>query len=128
MSPSLCRRYSLSGISLDPNWIPLVSITSAENQLQFDLQLMTGSMTLKKNKKSSATQNVHTFNSVPVFTDTWDFRRGVYSYFLGDPVYFEVSATPLHHVPLRVYVDHCVATATPDVDAPVRYDFIENSG
>lgn len=31
-------------------------------------------------------------------------------------------------MPLRVYVDHCVATATPDAEAPLRYDFIEHFG
>lgn len=86
-------------------------------------------MFLKKKKKIICIiQNIHIFNCLPVFTDTWDFRKGLYSYFLGDHLYFEVSATLLHHVPLRVYVDHCVATATPDVDAPVRYDFIEHAG
>lgn len=73
-------------------------------------------------------KNIDMFNLLPVFTDNWDFRKSFYSYFLGDPLYFEVSATRLHHLPLRVYVDHCVATATPDVDAAVRYDFIEQSG
>ncbi|TWW73945.1 Zona pellucida sperm-binding protein 3 [Takifugu flavidus] len=95
------KKYSLSGVSLRPTWIPSVSVASAENRIGFDLQLMTAN---------------------------WDFRRRFYSYFLGDPLYFEVSARLLHHVPLRVYVDHCVATATPDVAAPVRYDFIEHSG
>lgn len=73
-------------------------------------------------------KNDNIFNCPPVFTDNWDFRKESYFYYLGDPLYFEVSATILHHFPLRVYVDHCVATATPDVDAPVRYDFIEHSG
>lgn len=33
-----------------------------------------------------------------------------------------------NHMPLRVYVDHCVATTTPDAEATLRYDFIDNYG
>lgn len=61
-------------------------------------------------------------------SDDWQFKRGSYSYFLGDPIHFEVSAIVRNHVSLRVYVDHCVATATPDAEAPLRYDFIEHFG
>lgn len=63
-----------------------------------------------------------------IFTDGWQFKRGSYSYFLGDPINFEVSAIIRNHMPLRVYVDHCVATATSDAEAPLRYDFIEHFG
>nr|XP_046263324.1 zona pellucida sperm-binding protein 3-like [Scatophagus argus] len=95
------KRYVVSGISLQPTWVPLVSVASAENQIDFNLLLK---------------------------TDDWRFERGSYSYFLGDPVHFEVSAVVGNHMPLRVYVDRCVATATPDADAALRYDFIEQHG
>lgn len=62
------------------------------------------------------------------FTDDWQFKREAYSYFVGERIHFEVSAVIRNHMPLRVYVDHCVATATPDAEAPLRYDFIENFG
>lgn len=125
----LHRKYTLSGISLYPNWIPSMSIASAENQIFFHLQLMTGMITLTFFFFFNySIKNSNIFNCPPVFTDNWEFRKGSYSYYLGDPLYFEVSATILHHFPLRVYVDHCVATASPDVDTPVRYDFIEHSG
>lgn len=42
----LYRRYALSGISLHPNWIQSVSVASAENQINFHLQLMTGMIAL----------------------------------------------------------------------------------
>lgn len=38
----LCRRYSLSGVSLRPTWISSVSEASAQNRVGFSLQLMTG--------------------------------------------------------------------------------------
>ncbi|TKS79869.1 Zona pellucida sperm-binding protein 3 [Collichthys lucidus] len=58
----------------------------------------------------------------------WQFERGSYSYFLGDPIHFEIFALIRDHMPLRVYVDQCVATATPDAEATLRYNFIEHYG
>ncbi|XP_041805693.1 zona pellucida sperm-binding protein 3-like [Chelmon rostratus] len=95
------KRYAVDGISLHPTWVPLVSRASAEDQIDFNLQLM---------------------------TDDWRFQRGSHSYFLGDPIHLEVSAIIGNHVPLRVYVDHCVATATPDAEATLRYDLIQHYG
>lgn len=61
-------------------------------------------------------------------TGDWQSERESYTYFLADPINFEVSAIVENHVPLRVYVDHCVATATPDAEANLRYEFIEHKG
>ncbi|XP_070775597.1 zona pellucida sperm-binding protein 3-like [Enoplosus armatus] len=95
------KKYAVDGISLHPTWVPFVSMASADDQIDFNLLLM---------------------------TDDWQFERGSYSYFLGDPIHLEVSAVIGNHRPLRVYVDHCVATATPDAEATFRYDFIEHYG
>ncbi|KAM9845050.1 zona pellucida sperm-binding protein 3-like, partial [Aulostomus maculatus] len=92
---------AVDGLSLQPAWVHFVSKTTADSQIDFHLRLM---------------------------TDDWRFERGSYSYFLGDPIHFEASVVMAHHMPLRVYVDHCVATATPDTEATTRYDFIEYSG
>lgn len=95
------KRYSVDAISLHPTWISSVSTIHAEDQIDFNLRLM---------------------------SDDWQFQRGSHSYFLGDPILFEVSAITGNHMPLRVYVDHCVATATLDEEATLRYDFIEHYG
>ncbi|XP_071347982.1 zona pellucida sperm-binding protein 3-like [Trachinotus anak] len=95
------KKYAVDSISLHPTWAPFVSRTSSEDQIDFNLRLM---------------------------TDDWQFERGSESYFLGDPIHFEVSAIIGNHMPLRIYVDHCVATATPDAEATLRYDFIAHYG
>ncbi|KAM4727990.1 zona pellucida sperm-binding protein 3-like [Anableps anableps] len=95
------RRYSVDGISLYPTWVPFVSIDSVDGQIHFNLQIM---------------------------TDDWQFERRSYTFFVGDLIHFEVSVVMGRHIPLRVYIDHCVATATPDAEAPLRYDFIEHYG
>uniref|UniRef100_A0A665TIC6 Zona pellucida sperm-binding protein 3 n=1 Tax=Echeneis naucrates TaxID=173247 RepID=A0A665TIC6_ECHNA len=95
------RYYALDGLSLRPTWHPFVSTIAAEDQIDFTLQLM---------------------------TDDWQFERRSYSYFLGDTINFEITSVVADHMPLRVYVDHCVATATTDAEDTLRYDFIEHHG
>ncbi|XP_028449659.1 zona pellucida sperm-binding protein 3-like [Perca flavescens] len=95
------RRNAVDGISLHPTWVPSVSRVSAEDHIDFNLLLM---------------------------TENWQFARGSYSYFLGDPIHFQVSAIIGNHMPLKVYVDHCVATANPHAETTLRHDFIENHG
>lgn len=52
-------------------------------------------------------------------------------YYFGQFLKFEASVKQYSHVPLRIYVDGCVATAAPDVNTTTtspRYSFIENHG
>ncbi|KAM8838628.1 zona pellucida sperm-binding protein 3-like [Synchiropus picturatus] len=95
------RMYAVNSVPLLPSWVPFVAEMSARNQIHFNLQLL---------------------------TDDGLFARGSNSYFLGDPIHIEASVITDHHVPLKIYVDHCVATATPDADAQLRYDFISHHG
>ncbi|XP_054623937.1 zona pellucida sperm-binding protein 3-like [Dunckerocampus dactyliophorus] len=95
------KRYSVDGVSLQPSWVPSVSVASAHHHIAFHLRLM---------------------------TDNWQFVRRSHTYYLGDLMHFEASAVVRKHKPLRVYVDHCVATDTPDPQATLRYDFIARNG
>ncbi|KAJ3594866.1 hypothetical protein NHX12_004171 [Muraenolepis orangiensis] len=103
--PVECRykkRYSVEGgLAVQPNWIPFASAATAEDHLEFKLTLM---------------------------TDDWQLERQSSTYFLGDPIHVEASIIMHDHMPLRIYVDHCVATVTPDADAALRYDFVERHG
>ncbi|KAG7270843.1 hypothetical protein CRUP_028987 [Coryphaenoides rupestris] len=46
----------------------------------------------------------------------------------ADAFFFFASVLRGHHVPLRVYVDHCLATPEPDVHSQPAYHFISNHG
>lgn len=61
-------------------------------------------------------------------TDDWQYERPSYQYFLGDIINIEATVKQYFHVPLRVYVDNCVATLSPDMSSSPRYAFIENHG
>ncbi|XP_039543061.1 zona pellucida sperm-binding protein 3-like isoform X3 [Pimephales promelas] len=95
------RTHNLSSNALMPTWIPYASTKVAEDVFIFSLKLM---------------------------TDDWRFERPSNQYFLGDMINLEASVLLYNHVPIRVFVDSCVATAVPDVASVPRYSFIENNG
>ncbi|XP_058624151.1 zona pellucida sperm-binding protein 3-like [Onychostoma macrolepis] len=95
------RFHNVSSNALRPTWIPYASTEVGEEVLLFSLKLM---------------------------MDDWSYERPSNSYFLGDIINIEASVKVYNHVPLRVFVDHCVATQVPDVTALPRYSFIENNG
>ncbi|XP_051237143.1 zona pellucida sperm-binding protein 3 [Dicentrarchus labrax] len=95
------RKHNVSSLPLLPLWIPFSAVKVAEEFLYFTLKLM---------------------------TDDWQYERPSYQYLLGDIIHFEATVKQYFHVPLRVYVDRCVATLSPDVSSNPRYAFIENNG
>uniref|UniRef100_A0A671MDK3 Zona pellucida sperm-binding protein 3 n=1 Tax=Sinocyclocheilus anshuiensis TaxID=1608454 RepID=A0A671MDK3_9TELE len=95
------RFYNVSSNALRPTWVPYASTEVGEEVLLFSLKLM---------------------------MDDWSYQRPSNLYFLGDVINIEASVKVYNHVPLRVFVDSCVATQVPDVNAHPRYSFIENHG
>uniref|UniRef100_A0A672SW01 Zona pellucida sperm-binding protein 3 n=1 Tax=Sinocyclocheilus grahami TaxID=75366 RepID=A0A672SW01_SINGR len=95
------RFYNVNSNALRPAWVPYSSTEVGEEVLLFSLTLM---------------------------MDDWSHQRPSNLYFLGDVINIEASVKVYNHVPLRVFVDRCVATQVPDVNAVPRYFFIENHG
>uniref|UniRef100_A0AAQ5ZXU8 Zona pellucida sperm-binding protein 3 n=1 Tax=Amphiprion ocellaris TaxID=80972 RepID=A0AAQ5ZXU8_AMPOC len=95
------RKHNVSSLPLDPIWVPFSAAKMAEEFLYFTMSLM---------------------------TDDWQYERPSYQYFLGDLIYIDVKVHQYFHVPLRVYVEHCVATLSPDQTSSPRYVFIDNNG
>ncbi|KAA0710605.1 Zona pellucida sperm-binding protein 3 [Triplophysa tibetana] len=95
------RMRNVSSNVLVPTWVPYAASKVAEERLDFSLKLM---------------------------TEEWQFERPSNQYFLGDIVNIEATVKTYNHVPLRVFVDRCVATVSPDVNPAPRYSFIENNG
>ncbi|XP_073706277.1 zona pellucida sperm-binding protein 3-like [Garra rufa] len=95
------RVHDVSSNGLMPTWIPYAATIVSEELLVFSLRLM---------------------------TDDWRFERPSNQYFLGDFINIEASVRSYNHLPLRVFVDRCVATSVPDTNALLRYAFIENNG
>ncbi|XP_056116154.1 zona pellucida sperm-binding protein 3-like [Rhinichthys klamathensis goyatoka] len=95
------RIQNVSSDALRPTWVPYASTEAGEEVLLFSLKIM---------------------------MDDWSYQRPSYSYFLGGVINIEASVKQYNHVPLRVFVDSCVATQVPDVNSLPRYSFIENHG
>lgn len=94
------RQYASSG-AMRPTWSPFASGIWAEQQLDFSLRLM---------------------------TEDWQEPRRSSVYFLNDDIQVEAAVLGESHVPLRVFVDNCVATVSPDPESMPRYPFITNHG
>ncbi|XP_073679715.1 zona pellucida sperm-binding protein 3-like [Garra rufa] len=95
------RLHNVSSDALVPTWVPYASKEVGEDVLLFSLKIM---------------------------LDDWSYERPSNYYFLGNVFNIEASVKVYNHVPLRVFVDSCVATQVPDVNSLPRYAFIDNHG
>ncbi|KAA0711662.1 Zona pellucida sperm-binding protein 3 [Triplophysa tibetana] len=95
------RKQDVSSNVLMPTWAPYSSMRVGQEVLPFSLKLM---------------------------TDDWTYQRPSNLYYLGDLINIEASVKVYNHGPLRVFVDSCVASQTPDVRVLPTYSLIENNG
>ncbi|NXU89983.1 ZP3 protein, partial [Xiphorhynchus elegans] len=95
------RKSNVSSNAVQPTWAPFRSTLSAEERLKFSLRLM---------------------------DDDWSTERLSHGFQLGESLHLQADVASEGHVPLRLFVDHCVATLSPDKDSSPRYAFIDRSG
>ncbi|XP_059495971.1 zona pellucida sperm-binding protein 3-like [Stegostoma tigrinum] len=102
--PIVCRYLRTGNVSSDPikpTWIPFSSTRSGEGHLSFSLRLMNGD---------------------------WLTERTSTLYSLGDLIHIEASVSMDNHMPLKLYIDRCVATLSPDKDSSPGYSIIDYNG
>ncbi|XP_072305721.1 zona pellucida sperm-binding protein 3-like [Eucyclogobius newberryi] len=95
------RRQNVSSKDISPTWFPVDSHLLSEQQFKFSMQLM---------------------------TEDWSSPRPSSVYSVNDVLHVEVSVLQGHHIPLRVFVDNCVATTDQSPDPGQRYEFVNNHG
>ncbi|XP_009921651.2 zona pellucida sperm-binding protein 3-like [Haliaeetus albicilla] len=95
------RRDNVSSNGVKPTWMPFRSTLSSEEKLSFSLHLM---------------------------NDDWSTERVSTVFQLGDVLHFQAGVNTENHAPLRLFVDNCVATPTPDRSSSPQYAFIDFSG
>ncbi|XP_062998227.1 zona pellucida sperm-binding protein 3-like [Elgaria multicarinata webbii] len=95
------RRNNVSSKAIKPTWVPFSSTLSAEEKLSFSVRLM---------------------------SDDWSAERTSNGYQLGDVMYIQAAVNTENHVPLRLFVDHCVATLSPGRDSTPQYPIIDYKG
>ncbi|MGH0174122.1 UNVERIFIED_CONTAM: hypothetical protein FKN15_066972 [Acipenser sinensis] len=95
------RRWNVSSSPIKPTWVPFTSTASTEQILDFSLLLM---------------------------NDNWSGPRVSNVIYLGDILHVEASVAVDNHVPLRLYVDSCIATLSNNKDSEPRYAVVDKLG
>ncbi|XP_053898520.1 zona pellucida sperm-binding protein 3-like [Malaclemys terrapin pileata] len=95
------RKDNVSSKAIKPTWVPFSSTLSAEERLGFSLHLM---------------------------KDDWSAERPSNGFQLGEVMHIQADVSTGNHVALRLFVDSCVATLTPDRDSSPHYAVIDFNG
>ncbi|CAM2099287.1 unnamed protein product [Caretta caretta] len=95
------RKDNVSSKAIKPTWVPFSSTLSAEERLDFSLHLM---------------------------NDDWSAERPSNGFQLGEVMHIQADVSTGNHVALRLFVDSCVATLSPDRDSSPRYAVIDFNG
>ncbi|NXF10061.1 ZP3 protein, partial [Smithornis capensis] len=95
------RKSNVSSNAIQPTWAPFRSTLSAEQRMMFSLRLM---------------------------NDDWSTERVSNGFQLGESLHLQADVSSEGHVPLRLFVDDCVATLSPDRNSSPRYAFIDLHG
>ncbi|NXG56395.1 ZP3 protein, partial [Hemiprocne comata] len=95
------RRDNVSSNGVKPTWAPFHSTLSSQEKLPYSLRLM---------------------------NDDWSAERVSTVFQLGEVLHLQAGVSTENHVPLRLFVDNCVATLTPDRSSSPQYAFIDFSG
>ncbi|XP_039347722.1 zona pellucida sperm-binding protein 3-like isoform X2 [Mauremys reevesii] len=95
------RKDNVSSKAIKPTWVPFSSTLSAEERLGFSLRLM---------------------------NDDWSAERPSNGFQLGEVMHIQADVNTGNHVALRLFVDSCVATLTPDRDSSPHYAVIDFNG
>uniref|UniRef100_A0A8C4S7N9 Zona pellucida sperm-binding protein 3 n=1 Tax=Erpetoichthys calabaricus TaxID=27687 RepID=A0A8C4S7N9_ERPCA len=94
------RYQNVSSNAFNPTWVPYTSTKSAEDILGFSLIIM---------------------------NSDWSGPSSSNTFYLGDLINLQASVDNTNHVPLRIFVDNCVASPASDGSTPT-YAFIGNHG
>ncbi|XP_063026199.1 zona pellucida sperm-binding protein 3 [Melospiza melodia melodia] len=95
------RRDNVSSGSIRPTWSPFNSALASQEKLLFSLRLM---------------------------NEDWSSERDLSAFRLGDVLNIQAEVGAHSHVPLRLFVDSCVATLGPGAGTEPHYAIIDFNG
>ncbi|XP_045399033.1 zona pellucida sperm-binding protein 3 isoform X2 [Lemur catta] len=95
------RQGNVSSQAILPTWVPFRTTVLSEEKLAFSLRLM---------------------------EENWSTEKRSPTFHLGDTAHLQAEIDTGSHVPLRLFVDHCVATPTPDRHASPYHTIVDFHG
>ncbi|XP_072496373.1 zona pellucida sperm-binding protein 3 [Notamacropus eugenii] len=95
------RWGNVSSRDIQPTWVPFRSTIASEQKLGFSLRLM---------------------------NDDWSAESTSAQFQLGDKAHLQAEVHTGSHVALRLFVDRCVATLSPDKNSEPRHGIIDHHG
>uniref|UniRef100_A0ABM5EY77 Zona pellucida sperm-binding protein 3 n=1 Tax=Pogona vitticeps TaxID=103695 RepID=A0ABM5EY77_9SAUR len=95
------RKDNVSSKAIRPTWIPFSSTISSQQRLAFSLRLM---------------------------NEDWSTESTSNRYQLGEAMHIQADVKAENHVELRLFVDNCVATLSPDGTSSPRYVVVDHHG
>ncbi|KAI4551724.1 hypothetical protein MJT46_017976 [Ovis ammon polii x Ovis aries] len=95
------RHGNVSSWAIQPTWVPFRTTVFSEEKLVFSLRLM---------------------------EENWSAEKMTPTFQLGDRAHLQAQVHTGSHVPLRLFVDHCVATLTPDWSTSPYHTIVDFHG
>uniref|UniRef100_A0A2K6FZK2 Zona pellucida sperm-binding protein 3 n=1 Tax=Propithecus coquereli TaxID=379532 RepID=A0A2K6FZK2_PROCO len=95
------QQGNVSSQAILPTWVPFKTTVLSEEKLAFSLRLM---------------------------EENWSTEKRSPTFHLGDTAHLQAEIHTGSHVPLRLFVDHCVATPTPDQNTSPYHTIVDFHG
>ncbi|CAH7256294.1 zona pellucida sperm-binding protein 3 [Phodopus roborovskii] len=95
------RQGNVSSHAIRPTWIPFSTTVSSEETMAFSLRLM---------------------------EENWNTEKLSPTFHLGEVAYLQAEVQTGSHLPLQLFVDHCVATPSPDQTASPYHVIVDFHG
>ncbi|MEJ1272652.1 zona pellucida sperm-binding protein 3 isoform X2 [Cricetulus griseus] len=95
------RQGNVSSHAIRPTWVPFSTTVISEEKLVFSLRLM---------------------------EENWNTEKLSPTFHLGEAAYLQAEVQTGSHLPLQLFVDHCVATPSPDQTASPYHTIVDFHG
>lgn len=123
----LPRHGNVSSWAIQPTWVPFRTTVFSEEKLVFSLRLMEG--------EQSGLGGGNCWDGVlrqaltpACLAENWRAEKMTPTFQLGDRAHLQAQVHTGSHVPLRLFVDHCVATLTPDWSTSPYHTIVDFHG
>ncbi|CAO2629991.1 Zona pellucida sperm-binding protein 3 [Lemmus lemmus] len=95
------RQGNVSSHAIRPTWVPFSATVSSEEKLAFSLRLM---------------------------EENWNTEKPSPTFHLGEVAHLQAEVQTGSHPPLQLFVDHCVATPSPDQNGSPYHTIVDFHG